>query len=97
MPGRDTTVGELTEALLGALGRERTFIYDPPKVSKEMAVLAVDSSLARSRLGWRDKLAGDKLVAWTADWYSEVHRGADAREVTLRQIKAFTDIDTATS
>lgn len=97
VPGHDTTVGELTQALLGALGRDPAFIYDPPKVSKEMAVLAVDSSLARSRLGWRDRLAGDKLVSWTADWYSEVHRGADAREVTLRQIKAFTDIDTATS
>ncbi|MCB1521477.1 MAG: CDP-glucose 4,6-dehydratase [Hyphomicrobiaceae bacterium] len=89
LPGRDVTVATLAEATLAALGRAPDWRHDPPAVSKEMKLLAVDSTLARETLHWRDKLSGDPLVAWTADWYRAVHAGGDAYAATVRQIKAY--------
>lgn len=93
VPGRDVDVATLAEAILIALGRPSRWVYDPPAVNKEMKALAVESTLARERLGWRDRLAGERLIAWTADWYKAVHLGADARAVTLRQIHDYHQYD----
>jgi len=92
-PGRDVDVATLAEATLAALGQPTTWVHNPPPISKEMKMLAVDAKLARERLGWQSRLVSDQLIAWTAHWYKAVHAGADARDVTLRQIHDYQQIE----
>lgn len=89
MPGGDATVGALAAAMLKAMGRPVDWDFRPVAGSVEMKALAVDSSKARSALGWRDLLAGDGIVNWTADWYRQVLEGRNARDVTLAQIAEY--------
>ena len=88
-PGGDATVGALAAAMLKAMGRPADWDYRPVAGSIEMKALAVDSSLARRTLGWRDMLAGQNIVEWTADWYRRAIAGQNARAVTLEQIAAY--------
>jgi CDP-glucose 4,6-dehydratase len=55
----------------------------------EARYLKLDSSRARSRLGWQPAIDLDATLAGIADWYSALARGADMRDVTLGQIEAF--------
>jgi CDP-glucose 4,6-dehydratase len=83
------TVSTLAKTLLSALGQEPAYAHQPLPKSIEMRSLAVDASLARSSLGWRDRLPGEASIVWTADWYRAVRAGQDPREVTLAQIDRF--------
>jgi CDP-glucose 4,6-dehydratase len=84
------TVGEVS-ALVGELwGSSVTPAHDPDPGFHEAGLLALDSSKARSTLGWHDVLAYRDAVAWTVGWYRGVGEGTwDARSATLRQIAAF--------
>jgi CDP-glucose 4,6-dehydratase len=55
----------------------------------EAAELRLDSTKARSALGWLDLLTLEEAVAWTVDWHQSIQSGADPQEITLKQIRAF--------
>jgi CDP-glucose 4,6-dehydratase len=55
---------------------------------KESDFLLLDSSKARTMLGWQDFLAFDLAVEWTALWYKNFD-STGARELSLSQIRAF--------
>ncbi len=55
----------------------------------EARYLKLDSSKARTRLGWRPGLDLEATLASIVDWYRELRDGGDMRAVTLGQIKAF--------
>lgn len=55
----------------------------------EAGILKLDCAKAHSQLGWRPRLTLDKTLAWIVDWHRAVHTGADAREITLRQIADY--------
>jgi CDP-glucose 4,6-dehydratase len=97
LPGRDVTVGALTQMMLSALGRDPSFRYEPAGDNKEMNVLAVDSRRAREALAWHDLLAGEALIAWTADWYKHVAAGHSAQSTTLAQIETYSTLRTSGS
>lgn len=88
-PTAPITVGALASMVLTAFGREGDYERQPESGFVEMHSLAVDASLARSSLGWRDRLPGKAAIAWTAEWYRAVDAGQDPREVTLAQIDRF--------
>ncbi len=88
-PGGDATVGTLAAGFLRAMGKPADWDHRPIEGSIEMKTLAVDSTLARATLGWRDLLAGENIVHWTADWYRRVFSGEDARTITLAQISGY--------
>lgn len=92
VPGHDVTVGHLTRTMLEAMGRSPAYEHIPVPGSKEMKALAVDSTLARNLIGWTDLLAGDALVAWTADWYKRIADGQPAYLSTMQQIEAYTNL-----
>jgi CDP-glucose 4,6-dehydratase len=52
--------------------------------------LKVDSSRARTRLGWRPLVALDAALASIVEWYGALRDGADMRAVTIRQVAALT-------
>jgi CDP-glucose 4,6-dehydratase len=91
-PVAPITVATLVEMVLSALGQRCDFDHQPQQKSIEMHTLAVDASLARKHLGWRDRLPGKDAIAWTAEWYRAVREGRDPRETTLSQIDRFTSL-----
>jgi CDP-glucose 4,6-dehydratase len=53
-------------------------------------VLKLDSSKARTRLGWSPRLSFDEALALTADWYREFHAApARAAELLDTQISSY--------
>ncbi len=55
----------------------------------EARYLKLDSSRARSRLGWRPLLGLDAAMEATVGWYRQLAAGADLRAVTLAQIDSL--------
>jgi CDP-glucose 4,6-dehydratase len=63
---------------------------------EEAARVGLDPTLADERLDWRERWALERGVTAAADWYrSVVLEGADAREITLAQIRDFGPPDAA--
>jgi CDP-glucose 4,6-dehydratase len=69
--------------------RELRSVLDDGPHPYEARYLKLDSSRARSRLGWRPLLTLDAALEATVAWYTELSAGADMRAVTLGQIEAF--------
>ncbi|HEU0044471.1 CDP-glucose 4,6-dehydratase [Sphingomonas sp.] len=55
----------------------------------EAGLLKLDTSKARSMLGWRPALALDEALRWIVEWHRRTAAGDDARDVTLRQVEAY--------
>lgn len=91
-PDHPTTVAELTDTMLAALGAAPGFSHEPVPGSVEMKTLAVDAALARRTLGWRDALPGRMAIEWTAEWHRQTREGEDPRAVTLAQIDRYADM-----
>ena len=75
-------------AALQALGAG-PWRHEPDAASIEARTLAIDTSLARERLGFVSRLDGPEAVRWTIDWHRAEADGADLRRVTLDQIAAY--------
>jgi CDP-glucose 4,6-dehydratase len=89
-PDESCSVAELVERLSEGFGGKPGWRVDesPPTVP-ETAELRLDSSLARTELGWRPLLGLQESVHWTVEWHRMQEGGVDARELTLRQIAAY--------
>ncbi len=79
-------VRELVEALTAKWGDGARWHADPTARPHEAHHLRLDSSKARTLLGWRPALDLPAALDWTAAWYRECSRGADAKALTLAQI-----------
>ena len=55
----------------------------------EATLLKLDSTKARTYLGWRPTWSFEAGVARTIEWYRSFGAGADMRQVTLGQIEAY--------
>lgn len=55
----------------------------------EAGLLRLDCSKARAALGWSPSLVLDRALEWIVDWHKAVGGGADARAVTLEQIRDY--------
>ena len=87
-PGASYTVGAITEKMMTALGQDMDPDVKPSKL-KEKTLLSVDAALAREILGWDAKLDVDETVKFTADWYGAFLNGANAIELTKRQLAEY--------
>ncbi|MEQ8283871.1 MAG: CDP-glucose 4,6-dehydratase [Parvibaculum sp.] len=85
------TVAALAEAVQAAFGI--TSDWKPANMAgpHEMTTLEIDSSRARTLLGWRDRLPGSASIEWLADWYRALNRNDDMQIFTLSQIAAYED------
>jgi len=82
-------VGWLIERLAELWPERVRWTLDDGPHPHEANYLKLDSSLARSRLGWRPPISLDMALAETADWYRELEAGADMRQLTLGQLELF--------
>jgi len=89
--GAVISVGDLATAALQALGAQ-PWRHQPDPSSIEARALAIDTSLARERLGFASRLDGPEAVRWTIDWHRAEAAGADLRQTTLDQIAAYEDL-----
>jgi len=87
-PGPGVAVGAITDKMMAALGGDMARTVTPSNL-KEKTLLSVDASRARDILGWRAKLNVDDAVRLTADWYGAFLNGADAQDITRRQLKDY--------
>lgn len=55
----------------------------------EAGLLRLDSSKARTALGWQPVLGLQEALDWIAEWHKCVNARFDPREVTLRQIEEY--------
>ena len=58
-------------------------------IPHEAGLLRLDTTKARSLLGWRPALPLGEALGWIVDWHKRTGNGADARAVTLEQITAY--------
>jgi CDP-glucose 4,6-dehydratase len=82
-------VGWLIERLASLWPERVRWAVDDGPHPHEANYLKLDSSRARTRLGWRPLVGLDLALAETAAWYRELDAGAEMREVTLRQLELF--------
>ena len=55
----------------------------------ESDYLTLNSSKARTELGWFDHLLFPESLIWTITWEREVHRGVNPSDITSKQTKDF--------
>lgn len=86
-PGGARTVSWIADRLSALWGSDLQWYADPADDGfPEASVLALDSSFARERLGWRPRYAIDETLALTVDWYRKTSRGDDPERVTNEQL-----------
>ena len=85
------SVSVVADALVDRWGDGARWDRDPAVHPYEARLLEVDSSRARSVLGWSPVWRLDEGLARTVDWYRQVAAGADARAVTMTQVEDHLD------
>lgn len=87
--GDGVPVRIIAEAMLKALGAAAGWVQESGDFPHEAKRLTLDTALARATLDWRDRLAGEKAISATADWYRAFAAGADMRARTLGEIESY--------
>jgi CDP-glucose 4,6-dehydratase len=80
------TVGWIVERIAELWPGELRSSFDEGPHPHEARYLKVDSSRARTGLGWRPPVELEVALEATVAWYQQLHEGADMRAVTLAQI-----------
>lgn len=70
-------------------GKEASYQIDQGPHPHEANYLKLDSSKARSRLGWRPRLNLGQALEWSIQWYRAFAGGADVRQVSEQQIHTY--------
>lgn len=83
------TVCWVVETLCTLWGDSATWLCTDEHRLHEAQLLQVDSSKARSALGWAPRLDPRTALVWTTDWIRAWAEQGDLRQVCLDQIDAF--------
>jgi len=83
------TVADVSEIAGSIWGVKDKWVQDSAVHPYEANLLLLNSSKARTELGWRDKLNFEESVKWTMNWYKNVHEGKNPLEETLKNIRDF--------
>lgn len=86
------TVAKVAELVATQLSVEPTWNLSETNEPHEAGLLSLDASLAKTALGWHDKLKFTDAVTWTTDWYQKVQGNESAKNVTINQIQAFNNL-----
>jgi CDP-glucose 4,6-dehydratase len=86
------TVAKVAEIVAIQLSVEPNWNLSESSEPHEAGLLSLDGSLAKSALGWHDKLKFTDSVNWTTSWYQNVEAKASPLDVTLTQIEDFLNL-----
>jgi CDP-glucose 4,6-dehydratase len=85
----------VADALGSAWGSGASWKHDGGPNPHEAMTLKLDSSRARTILGWRPRLALDVALQWVVEWHSAFAGSPErAREITLDQIARYEGLGT---
>ena len=86
--GAEISVGELGTLAVEALGA-KPWRHTPDPASIEARALAIDTRLAKARLGFESRLDGREAVALTMDWHRRLAAGETALALCREQIAGY--------
>jgi CDP-glucose 4,6-dehydratase len=78
----------IAEALIAQWGSQIKLEINPGAFH-EAAILALDSTKAKSVLGWFPQLSISEAIAWTVEWAQRQLKGELAAEISLDQIRRY--------
>ncbi len=84
------TVGEVAEQMISLCGGDGVKKRMDANTPHEAGKLLLDSTKAKTRLGWRPRLSLEEALRWTAEWYRD-YKSKDACEICRRQIREFAE------
>lgn len=82
-------VGWIVDQMLASWGSASGWEQPDTVGPHEAVLLRLDSSKARSELGWKPRLRLNETLTTIVDWHKHVAQGGDARDISLRQIDEF--------
>ena len=85
-------VRAVTEAAMNYWGLESNWLLDPKANPHEAGYLLLDSTKARTQLGWRDKLGFSETIQWTFDFYREATSGENVGDLLTNQTKRYLEL-----
>jgi CDP-glucose 4,6-dehydratase len=86
----DASVGRIADTVAHLWGADAQVRHaQSARNPHEAGILRLDSTLARTMLGWRPMWKLDEALAQTVGWYRAWERGADMAAVSLEQIAAW--------
>ncbi|MDQ1127884.1 CDP-glucose 4,6-dehydratase [Microbacterium sp. SORGH_AS_0888] len=83
------SVREIADAAVSWWGNGAAWIDDSGEHPHEAALLTLDSTKARTELGWVNRLSFPRSLEWALEWEKAVAQGSDPRDVTNGQIGRF--------
>ena len=90
-PGEDDakSVGWMADAVARMWGDGASWVADGGLHPHEATFLRLDSTKARTKLGWTTRLPVRAALEWTVEWYKAFQRGGNMRAVTLAQLERY--------
>jgi CDP-glucose 4,6-dehydratase len=86
----DASVGQVADTVARIWGDQAQVRHSPSATNPhEAGMLRLDSTLARTLLGWQPKWSLEEALTQTVGWYRACVRGADMAVVSLEQIAAW--------
>jgi CDP-glucose 4,6-dehydratase len=82
-------VGWIVQRMLAMWGSDSGWQKAEGVQPHEAMVLRLDSSQARSRLGWKSQMNLDQALASIVEWHSHVNKGGDARNTSMLQLTNY--------
>lgn len=82
-------VAQVVERLVRLWGEDRRWVRDARAHPTEAALLRLDCTKARSRLGWAPALRLEASLGWIVEWFKAYRAGDDMRAVTEGQIERY--------
>jgi CDP-glucose 4,6-dehydratase len=82
-------VGWIVEELLAQWNSTVGWTKPEGPQPHEAVLLRLDISKARAELGWSPRFRLKQALAQVSEWHQAVHRGEDARAITLAQIADY--------
>jgi CDP-glucose 4,6-dehydratase len=83
------TVKWIVERLAAHWGTPVAWRLDESPNRPEAGMLALDSSKARSRLGWSPRWTLDQALQAVCQWYKAYHQGQPIRPLVMQQIASY--------
>lgn len=84
----ELTVGEVASQIIQEYGKGTINIHRKDNLH-EANLLMLDITKAKTVLGWKPAYTAKEAISRTVSWYKQFYAGADAKELTERQIREY--------
>jgi CDP-glucose 4,6-dehydratase len=87
-------VSWIADELVVLWGKQAAWNHDSSLHPKEANFLKLDTSKARTHLGWHPVLPLHSALGWIVEWWRAFHAGGDLRRFTCSQIERYESLCT---